>query len=237
MFPPSWHLSLTGRKHYALLFAGRMDRIQAETIHSLLGWLYDKQFHSHEDSPPSSPILQYFHSQILSYCNFVNTVSWQYMSCKIPWRTLSTKFQSYNTSVGLTLLQLLANHENVQHRQWNRPTKFKLKVNVKTQIALYRVCDFIMSSVQFMYSGFPIQSTSRVSIGWTEVTVSKSWRIYIHNPRLSLYTRNETRVHEFNKEIDLNNSVTISLEKTKSCSYKYSLNNTTQLCPCCLPWI
>jgi hypothetical protein len=116
-------------------------------------------------------------------------------------------------------------------------TKFKLKVNVKTQIALYRVCDFIMSSVQFMYSGFPIQSTSHVSIGWTELTVSKSWRIYIHNPRLSLYTRNETRVHEFNKEINLNNSVTISLEKTKSCSYKYSLNNTTQLCPCCLPWI
>jgi hypothetical protein len=40
MFPSSWHLSLTGRKHYALLFADHLDRIQAERIHPLLGWLY-----------------------------------------------------------------------------------------------------------------------------------------------------------------------------------------------------
>jgi hypothetical protein len=36
------------RKHYALLFADHKNKIQAKTIHPLLVWLHDKQFHSHE---------------------------------------------------------------------------------------------------------------------------------------------------------------------------------------------
>ncbi len=43
-----------------------MDRIQAETIHPLLRWLYDKQFHSNGIST-SLHLLQYFHSEIFSY--------------------------------------------------------------------------------------------------------------------------------------------------------------------------
>jgi hypothetical protein len=39
----------------------------------------------------------------------------------------------------------IPNHENLQHRQWNLRRKLKLKVNVTTKIALYNVCDYIIS--------------------------------------------------------------------------------------------
>ena len=67
---------------------------------------------------------------------------------------------------------------------------------------LYNIFDFIISSVQLMYSDLTIQSTLRVRRIWTEFTFSKEWRIYINHPRVSLYTSNENRVHELNKDFD-----------------------------------
>jgi len=97
MFPPSWHISLKGRIHYALLFADHMDRIQAETIHPLLGWLDDKQFHSHGDSPASSLLLQYFHSFIFSYR--IQLQPWNHCSLAIDVMQNALKHSSWKRSI------------------------------------------------------------------------------------------------------------------------------------------
>jgi len=161
MFPTSWHLSLTGRKHYALLFADDMDRIQAETIHPLLSCLYDKQFHSHENSPPSSSLLQYFHSEIFSYRKQLQHCEHCSLAIHVMQNTLKDteyKISRANTSVGLTLIHSIVLRASSQ--SWKRSTAAMKSAN-KFQIKRFPFTTYVILSCHT-----PAISASDCSFYW-----------------------------------------------------------------------